>query len=240
MKRIAFVNRKGGVGKTTSAVNVACGLARSGSHVLLVDLDEQGDASLWTGATNAGLTVRDVIQGDVPIRKAIVHSETVDVLPSDSGLATLRDVPLDCLRKAMRGLSRSYDFVIYDCPRALAGVTFAALVACDDVFIPIQADLLSLPGLDIVMTSVDQVREKTSSKVSVKGFIVTNYDGRKSLSKQVVDSVTQRFDKPVFKVRTCVALAEAPGYAQSIFDYAPRSNGAADYGEIVRAILEGA
>lgn len=246
MRTLCFTNAKGGVGKTTSAVNVAGALADGGARVLLVDLDQQASASISLGVEPVDADAYDVVTGGHTVTDAVVarpgeegHA-SIDVVPASIRLARLDTEAggglTGRLARALDAVAGSYDYAVIDCPPSLGAATLAALRASDAVYIPLSADYLALRGINTVTSVVRRERERNSG-LEVGGVIVTNYDSRKVLCRNVLEAAEGTFGKGrVWPVRTCVALAEAPSAQQTIFEYAPKSNGAADYAAIANAI----
>lgn len=242
MKTLCFTNAKGGVGKTTSAVNVAGALADRGARVLLVDMDQQASASVSVGIEPEDRDAYDVATGAAEVEDAAVWRNGLNgcsgfhVVPASIRLAKLdtgaaKGGVTGILSRALERAAESYDYAVIDCPPSLGAATLSALRASDAVYIPLGADYLALRGINTVTAVVRRERERNKG-LEVGGVIVTGYDARKVLCRSVLDAAIASFgaDK-VRTIRTCVALAEAPSAQQTIFEYAPKSNGAADYAD---------
>ncbi len=248
MKIISLFNQKGGVGKTTSAVNIGAGLAQLGQRVLLIDMDPQANLSISLGfaADESGLSVYELLDGKVSTVQTIRSRNGLEVITSAIQLAgaelQFAGVPGRemLLRDALRDLA-DYDFVFIDCPPSLGLLTLNALTASHGIIIPIQAEFLPLQGLVQLMETVAIVKRRLNPVLDIIGVITTFYDPRKVLQRQVMDRIKERFGRKVYSstIRVNVALAEAPSTGKSIFEYQPDSHGAKDYLSLCREILEG-
>lgn len=250
MRIIAFINQKGGVGKTTSVVNVGAGLARLGKKTLVVDLDPQAHltTALGMGADLFEATVHDLLKGTADLDRVVVAREPLRVAPASLELSGA-DIEFSTvpgreylLREALwpGATAQGYDFVLVDCPPNLGLLTLNALTAAREVFIPVQTEYLALQSLSRLLETVELVRRRLNPDVTVTGIIATRYNRRKKLSREVAMKIREYFQGVVFKtcIRDAVALAEAPGFGQDIFEYRPGSSGAADYRELCQEILE--
>lgn len=247
MQTIALFNQKGGTGKTTSAVNIAAGLVRLGRRVLLVDMDPQANATLSLGiAGELEKTTFEVLDGTITATDAIHDRGGLSVIPSGLQLAAaeLRFAGVPgremLLRDALEGIGADFDFILIDCPPSLGLLTLNALGAATAVYIPIQAEFLPIRGIAQLLDTVELVRRRINKGLAVRGVFGTFYDGRKTLNRDVIDHIKQTFGASVFNtyIRDNVALAEAPGRGQTIFEYEPGSHGAADYLELCKEIIE--
>ncbi len=259
MRRIAVINQKGGVGKTTTTANLGAALARSGSRVLLVDFDPQGHLTLHFGAEVADgqASIYDVLTSSTPVGEVAVEvCERLTLVPADIDLAgaetelvsvTGREV---LLREAIDVVADSYDYMLIDCPPSLGVLTINALVASNEVLIPLQAHFFALQGLGKLLDTVTLVRRRINPDIKVAGVILCMHDATTRLSCEVVDDLTCFLESsrstesawasaPVFRtrIRRNIKLAEASGFGQSVFDYAPRSNGAIDYANLADEIF---
>lgn len=258
MRTIAVMNQKGGVGKTTTAVNVSAALAASGAKVALIDLDPQAHASLHFGVTfeTEFPSVYDVLVNDEPlsaVRRQI--SENLWLVPAHLDLAAA-DFELASvfgremiLRDKIAADDMEFDYIIVDCPPSLGVLTLNALSAVEEVFIPLQPHFLALHGLSKLLQTVELVSKRLNPKLRVSGVVLCMFESRATLAKEVAGDVRAFFEKRgddstwsdavVFEtcIRRNVRLAEAPSFGQSIFDYDPRSNGAEDYGALVKEIV---
>jgi len=251
MKIIALVNNKGGVGKTTSAVNLAAGIAAGKRRVLLVDLDAQGSASLSLGLTRADLTpgTAEVILDGLPIREAIRPSSVkgLDILPGSMTLASA-DLALSIvkgrevvLKDALTPILGDYDFAVLDCPPSLGLLTVNALTAADFFIIPLTPDYLSLEGLVNFMDAVEKIRSGIGGKVAAPlGILLTLADYRLNVTEEIGRMIRGYYGRLVFKseIRGNVRLKEAPSFGKSIFAYDNGSAGAEAYRELTKEVIQ--
>ena len=232
-KIIAIINQKGGVGKSTTAVNLAAALGSLGKQVLLVDLDPQGNSSSGLGVMKSQIKncIYDVLLNDVPIEEVIIPDicEGVDIVPATINLAGA-EVELvtemareNRLKDATGSLRGKYDYILIDCPPALGLLTINALVAADKLIIPIQCEFYALEGVTKLLDSMKRVKSRLNPTLDIYGVLLTMYDGRTTLSRQVVEEVRNYFGKSVFKtlIPRTVKLSEAPSYGQPIITYDP-------------------
>ena len=243
---IAFCNQKGGVGKTTCALNVAVGLIELGKKVMVVDFDPQAHLtySLGIDAHDLKSTIYPVMKGDAPLSYAIMDMKGMKVLPANLDLsfleAELAIMPKKemILKKRLSSVD-DVDFIIIDCPPSAGLLTVNALVACQEVFIPLQMEFLALKGMSRLLNLIEEVKKKFNKNGPTYRVIATRFDGRKRLNNAIMDKVRERFGLLVFKtvIRENIAVAEAPSFGQSIFEYAPKSHGAEDYLSLCKEIL---
>ena len=243
---IAFCNQKGGVGKTTCALNVALGLSLMKKKVLVVDFDPQAHLtySLGLDAQNPQVTVYSVMKGTAPISEAAVPIRGMSVLPANLDLARLETEMAELpekesiLKKRLAEIS-DVQYIIIDCPPAAGLLTVNALVACREVFIPLQMEFLAIKGMSRLLTLIEDVKKQFNHNAPTYRIIPTRYDARKRLNNAIMDKVRERFGDRVFKavIRENIAVAEAPSFGLSIFEYAPKSHGAEDYFALCREIL---
>jgi chromosome partitioning protein len=252
MARIyALANQKGGVGKTTTAVNLGAYLATAGRRVLLVDIDPQSNATSHLGVTRQQISnsIYDVLLDSVPAERVIRLSNQVglDLLPSTRELAGA-EVELVGLTAREQRLSRAlvpvgdrYDYVFVDCPPSLGLLTVNALTAVrDGVIIPVQCEYLALEGLGHLLKTIYMVRDNLNPRLAIAGLVLTMFDARTNLSKQVVEEVRRYFPAYVFEtiVPRTVRLGEAPSYGETILSYAPATAGAAAYHALAQELME--
>lgn len=249
-KIISIINQKGGVGKTTTAVNLAAYLADSGHRTLLVDEDAQGNATsgLSMDTSRFDATLYDVLIDGVPAEEAAYRTEVkkLSLLPASIDLAgaevEMVDIPdrETLLRRVLAPLRDRYDYILIDCPPSLGLMTVNALTAADMVLIPIQAEFYALEGLSQLMKTVQAVKKRLNPELELLGILVTMYDGRTNLAVQVSEEVKKYFGKKVFKtmIPRAVKLSEAPSFGEPIVRYAPKSKGAAAYKNLCQEVLK--
>ena len=243
---IAFCNQKGGVGKTTSALNVAVGLTLLKKKVLVIDFDPQAHLtySLGLDAHDLKGTMYSVMKGTTPLADAMMDIKGMKVLPANLDLALI-ETEMTALPKKEAILKNKLSavsdvqYVIIDCPPASGLLTINALVACQEVFIPLQMEFLALKGMSRLLTLIEEVKKKFNKNEPAYRIIPTRYDARKRLNNAIMDKVRERFGARVFNavIRENIAVAEAPSFGQSIFEYAPKSHGAEDYLALCREII---
>ncbi len=248
LRSIAIVNQKGGVGKTTTTVNLGASLALLGNRVLIVDIDPQGNTTSGFGIDKRALEqdVYSVLLADVPVAEAIVASgvPNLDLLPATLGLAgaeiELVAVPEreTRLRSGLGGLAARYDYVLIDCPPSLGLLTLNALTAADEVVIPVQAEYYALEGLSQLTQVVERVRAALNPRLRISGVLVTMFDGRTRLALEVLDEVNAHFPRQVFRTQIPrnVRLSEAPSYGKPVALFDPKSRGALAYFALAREV----
>lgn len=250
MKIIALTNQKGGVGKTTSTINLGAGLAKLGKKVLLVDLDPQANLtySLKMHSNRMEKNIYHGLKGESTIQEILVKHSGFDFLPSSLELS---GAEMELVNEpACEGLLKSllsqlndneYDYVLIDCPPNLGLLTLNAFTAVTDVYIVLQSEYLALHGLSKLLDLIKIVQQRLNNKLEVGGIICTMYDSRKNLNKEVVGHIQDYFGKKVFKtiIRDNIALAEAPSHHKTIFEYDGGSAGAQDYFALAKEIKNG-
>ncbi len=261
-KVISVINQKGGVGKTTTSVNLGAAIAQKGKKVLLVDIDAQSNLTTHLGlgsnedpdaapgdppTPKPELTIYDVLKGNRSLNEVIIkRSDNLDLVPS-SLLLSAADLELGgvvgrelILKRALQPVVGSYDVVIIDCPPALGLLSLNALAAAENVVIPVQSEYLALHGVRQLLDTIDQVKNIYNPGLIVGGVLICLHDNRKRLARAVADTIRAYFGDLVFStvIRENVALAEAPADGQTIFEYAPKSTGAEDYLSLAKEILD--
>jgi len=245
MNRVISVsNHKGGVGKTTSVVNIGAGLANYGRKVLLIDLDPQANLTISYGLAESDNHIYEAHSNGNGLNPVSVR-ENIDVIPASSNLAVAETELHDGeenenpISKLIKPIKDNYDYIIIDCPPSLGLLTLSAFAASDEVIIPIQPHFLAVKGLAKIIEVVNNIKATINKKVEISAVFVTMYDKRRILHKDVLDTIIMYFDDRVFntKIRSNIALAEAPAMGQDIFEYDKHSNGAFDYGRIVNEVI---
>ena len=249
-KILAITNQKGGVGKTTTAINVAAALAANDLRVLVIDSDPQGNATTGMGATKdpGRPSLYQVLLGAAEIADAILHTgfEGLDLVPSDKNLVGANLELVDTPRREFRLHDKvnapraQYDFILIDCPPALDLLTLNALIAADSVLIPIQCEFFALEGISELMDTIQRVRDSFEHPLEIEGILLTMYDDRTNLTRQVATDLTDFFREKVFQtvIPRSIRLAEAPSHGQTILSYDVRSRGAESYIRLAEEILE--
>ncbi len=249
-KIISIVNQKGGVGKTTTAVNLAAGVGLAGKKVLLVDADPQGNSTSGYGISkkSGGATAYELLIGAAKIENAIIKTDfkNVDVVPASMNLAAAEVELVDIehreamLKNALAPIRENYDYIFIDCPPSLGLITINALNAGDTVLVPIQCEYFALEGLSQLMASIRQIKRLYNPTLEIEGIVLTMFDGRLNLTQQVVSEIKKFFANKLYKtaIPRGVRLSEAPSHGLPIQYYDKRSKGATAYNDLAKEFIK--
>ncbi|MBU1134740.1 MAG: AAA family ATPase [Candidatus Omnitrophica bacterium] len=254
---IAIANQKGGTGKTTCTVNLGFSLSKNKKRVLIIDLDPQGNATTHLGINpyEVEKSIYEVLVDSLPVKEVIRSSEVLnfgtsellklDVIPSNIELSGAEIELVNTvgretvLRDSLKGVKNSYDYILIDCPPSLSLLTLNALTTASEVFIPMQTEFFALDGIRKLLDTIDIVKKRINKNLRITGVILTLYDNRKNICKDVAEKVKEFFKDKVFetKIRDNVKLSEAPSYGKPISLYDPKSYGALDYEALANEVL---
>lgn len=248
MKVIAVANRKGGVGKSTTAAALVSGLTLKGYKVLAIDLDAQRNLTSTMKAKVDAKTVLGVLTGDITVKEAIRHTDSGDIIPASKNLsgadATLSETGKEYkLKEALEPVKDNYDYCVIDCPPALGILTVNALTAANSVIIPAQADIYSLEGIEDLQETIQPVRKYCNPSLKILGILLTRYSPRSILSREVTtlaEQLAEKLETTLFKstIREAIAVKEAQISKQSLFTYAPKAKVTEDYTAFIEEMLE--
>jgi len=248
-KILAIANQKGGVGKTTTAINLSSCLAVAEQKILLIDIDPQGNTTSGLGYNRQQITnsIYEVLVSDLPIREAIINTEIkyLDLLPANINLVGAEIELVSAmsrefkLQQALAPITNEYDFIIIDCPPSLGLLTINTLTASDSVIIPIQCEYYALEGLSLLMNTIGLVQKHLNPKLEIQGVLLTMYDGRLTLSRQVAEDARKYFSNKVYEtvINRNVRLSEAPSFGKPILLYDVESSGAQNYLRLAKEVL---
>ena len=248
-RTIAIANQKGGVGKSTTAINLSACLAEAGKRVLTVDIDPQGNTTSGLGTDKNGVeyTLYELLLGDCDPKDCIIENvvERVDLIPSNVNLsgAEIELVGIEereyILKNVLERIKEGYDYIIRDCPPSLSMLTINALTAADSVLVPIQCEYYALEGLSQLIHTIELVQERLNKKLEIEGVVFTMYDARTNLSLEVVENVKENLNQNIYKtiIPRNVRLAEAPSYGLPINMYDPKSTGAESYRLLAEEVI---
>ena len=248
-KIIAFANQKGGVGKTTSAVNVAASLGLLGKKTLIVDLDPQGNATSGVGIPKRSLegTVKEVLTGESDIKSVILTTayQNLSIIPTNVSLSGAEfDLYNDegseyNLKDALKSISSNYDYIIIDCPPSLGMLTINAFVASDGILVPMQAEFYAVEGLSQLITTTKRIKKLYNEDLQIVGILITMYNKRLLLSMQVMDELQKYYPDKLFNttISRNVKLSEAPGFGEPICYYDPYSKGSLEYADVAKELM---
>ncbi len=249
-KIIAIANQKGGVGKTTTSINLSAALAAQGKKVLIIDTDPQGNATSGFGVEKNDLdnTVYELMLNECSIQECIINEviPNLDMLPTNVNLAAIEIETIDVenkeyiLKNELDWIKDKYDFIIIDCPPSLSMLTVNAMTAADSVLVPIQCEYYALEGLSQLIHTINLVKTRLNADLEMEGVVFTMYDSRTNLSAEVVENVKENLDERIFEtvIPRNIRLAEAPSFGQPITIYDPKSAGSLSYLALAEEIIK--
>ena len=249
-KIIAIANQKGGVGKTTTSINLSAALAAQGKKVLIIDTDPQGNATSGFGVEKNELdnTVYELMLGECSIKECILSEviPNLDMLPTNVNLAAIEIETIDVenkeyiLKNELDWIKDKYDFILIDCPPSLSMLTVNAMSAADSVLVPIQCEYYALEGLSQLIHTINLVKSRLNEDLEMEGVVFTMYDSRTNLSAEVVENVKENLDEKIFDtvIPRNIRLAEAPSFGQPITEYDPKSAGSVSYISLAQEIIK--
>ena len=245
MRTISISNNKGGVGKTTSTVNIAAALQILDKKVLVIDMDHQAQSTYHLGINSKQLnhSIFDLLKGEITVDEAIIDRNGIDVLPSKPELRDIEFLPIPAkeflLRECLEDLD-GYDFVLIDCPPSLGILTLNALSYTEEIFIPLQVQFLPYHGMYNLFEAVELVKRRLNKKINITGIIGTMYNAKKTINREVIAETEKKLPGKLFDtlIRENVLLQEAPSWGKTIFEYKPNSNAASDYMNLSKEIIE--
>lgn len=248
-KIISFANQKGGVGKTTSCVNIASSLGVLGHKVLIIDLDPQGNTTSGVGISKRGLkaSTRELLNGEIPVRDIIVETpyENLYVIPTNTTLANAEFDLLDFeesesrMKVALSEVKDEFDYILIDCPPSLGMLTINAFTASDGIIVPMQCEFYALEGLSQLMITINKIKRLYNPDLTVTGILITMYNSRLLLSLQVISELKKHYEDKIFetKISRNVKLTEAPGFGRPAYYHDKHSKGAKEYIEVAKELV---
>ena len=248
-RTIVIANQKGGVGKTTTAINLSASLAELGKRVVIIDMDPQGNTTSGLGVEKEELekTVYELLLGEISIEECMIKdvTENLTLVPSNINLAAAEIELIGVedkefiLKNEVEKIKENYDFVLIDCPPSLSMLTINAMCAADTVLVPIQCEYYALEGLTQLMHTINLVQERLNPDLKIEGVVFTMYDARTNLSLQVVENVKSNLKQNIYKtiIPRNIRLAEAPSYGRPITEYDPKSTGAESYRLLAEEVI---
>ena len=248
-KIISFANQKGGVGKTTSCVNIAASLGLLGYKVLIIDLDPQGNTTSGVGIAKKGLkgSTKELLTGEKKASEIVVETayQNLSVIPTNTALAGAEFDLFDfeesefCMKNALAEIKDDYDYILVDCPPSLGMLTVNSFAASDGVIVPMQCEFYALEGLSQLMITINRIKRLYNPELSVSGILITMYNGRLLLSMQVISELKKHYEDKIFetKISRNVKLTEAPGFGRPAYYHDKSSKGAKEYLEVAKELV---